>query len=508
MLAAAFVLALSVAPAIAASNPGSTHLSEPSVSPRDASPLTTIRFEVTYTNRQGSEADWVRVTIDGAAHDMTPVEGTWKNGMLHRFSAKLTPGTHQIHFMAMGRDRFDDDLDAGEVHISAPPTPEPTPQPTPKPTPKPTPQPTPRPTPDPTPRPTPDPTPSSPADPTATPAPTPGVDPRGVPGATPSPDPTTTPPPSTDPGATDPPIVIPDPLGGPGDVEPTSDPTATASAPASPEPTDTATIVGGTGANGGGSSGGSGGGGNGGSGSGPDAPAPTDPGADAPMGSLAWWTNDRMIRQLPAVVGSTGAVTLTMAFLMFGKRRRDEEQPASDEVLSAAAGTGSAVAAATLVPVGYAVAMPLDVDGHMPRWRRPSLMEARKADPLRSTATSMRLTFDRADASSLEGRERRRIRYRLVSLLDTPDELYGNVIGHLDEGDEVLLIERRGVYWRVLCPDGREGWLHKMTLGDVVIDGPSDDGPSTWTSADGGRTEGIDDDVLQAYLEARRRGDI
>jgi hypothetical protein len=226
------------------------------------------------------------------------------------------------------------------------------------------------------------------------------------------------------------------------------------------------------------------------------------------MGSLAWWTNDRMIRQLPAVVGSTGAVTVTMAFLMFGKRRRDEEQPAPDDVLSAAAGTGAAVATATLVPVGYGVGLPMDVDGHMPRWRRPSLLEARKADPLRSTATSMRLTFERADSSSLEGRERRRIRYRLVSLLDTPDELRGNEIGHLDEGDEVLLIERRGVYWRVLCPDGREGWLHKMTLGDVVIDGPSDDGPSTWTSADGGRNEDIDDDVLQAFLEARRRGDV
>jgi len=42
----------------------------------------------------------------------------------------------------------------------------------------------------------------------------------------------------------------------------------------------------------------------------------------------------------------------------------------------------------------------------------------------------------------------------------------------------------------------------------VVIDGPSDDGSSTWTSADGGRNEDIDDDVLQAFLEARRRGDV
>ena len=29
-----------------------------------------------------------------------------------------------------------------------------------------------------------------------------------------------------------------------------------------------------------------------------------------------------------------------------------------------------------------------EIDGHLPRWRRPSLMEARKADPLRSESTS------------------------------------------------------------------------------------------------------------------------
>ena len=104
--------------------PGVDNLRDPSVSPRDASPTTTIRFEVTYRNREGSEADWVRVYIDGDPHDMSPVEGSWKDGMLHRYTAKLAPGTHQIAFKAMGRDRFDDAVDGGEVHISAPTPPQ------------------------------------------------------------------------------------------------------------------------------------------------------------------------------------------------------------------------------------------------------------------------------------------------------------------------------------------------------------------------------------------------
>ena len=108
------------------------------------------------------------------------------------------------------------------------------------------------------------------------------------------------------------------------------------------------------------------------------------------------------------------------------------------------------------------------VDAHMPRWRRPSLMEARKADPTRFVAADAKLTFDGRASAAVTGLERRRIRYRLVSLLDAPDEVRGVEIGSLDEGDEVVLVEKRGTYRRVLCPDGREGWVHKMTLGDVV----------------------------------------
>jgi hypothetical protein len=451
----------------------STMLTDASVSPDHGTTATSIDFAVTYHNHEGSGPDWVRVGIDGHDHDMAADGTDWKKGVRYTFRSKLAIGVHHITFHALGRGRFDDEVDGGVVVVVALPTPDPTPEPTPDPTPRPT----PRPTPDPTARPTPDPTarPTSPPttqpDPVVTPVP-----PTTQPTTDPTSDPTATAGPTDDPGLTP----------GPSDSP-------------SPSPTDAA-FVGGLpgslpGDPGGGSGGNDGGGGS---------------GATPPAGLLSsGWSADRVIRMIPMAVGTTGAVTLAMAFMMFGKRRRDEEQTAPDAVLAAAARTGgAAVANAALVPVRAPVPLPLDIDAHLPRWRRPSLLEARKADPRRDGGgTGMRLTFDRVGSSSLEGRERRRIRYRLVSLLDAPDELRGNEIGSLDEGDEVMLLERSGAYWRVLCPDGREGWLHKMTLGDVVIDGPSEDGPESWTSADGGLRSDIDDDVMRAFLDSRRRSE-
>jgi hypothetical protein len=223
-------------------------------------------------------------------------------------------------------------------------------------------------------------------------------------------------------------------------------------------------------------------------------------------------------------VAATGGVTLTMAFLVFGKKRRDREPTASDDVLAEHAARGAGLApnasyANVVVPgaaevataVQAAVATPAaavaagDVDNHMPRWRRPSLMEARKADPTRgpgAAAVSLRFTGD--VGAAVDGMERRLIRYRLVSLLDLPDEVRGTEISVLDEGDEVVLLEKRGTYWRVLCPDGRQGWLHKMTLGDVVID-PSTQAGDSWTSGDSGPQPGTFQDILRAYTEQRQQ---
>ena len=273
----------------------------------------------------------------------------------------------------------------------------------------------------------------------------------------------------------------------------------------------------GEGGSGPGSSRGSGGsgappaGGLGGSGGGSSVPVSLT-GSPSLLGAVA--------RALPTVVVTTGGVSMAMAFLVFGKRRRDEEQPAPDDVLAAEAARGAGTAPpaalagslrteAAVASAVQAAAVPVpgvvDPDGHMPRWRRPSLMEARKADPTRGAgAASVRLTFTGDVGTAVTGLERRLIRYRLVSLLDQPDEVRGVEIGVLDEGDEVVLMEKRGTYWRVLCPDGRQGWLHKMTLGDTVID-PSTQPGDSWTSGDDGPIAGGFEDILRAYTEQRRQ---
>ena len=298
----------------------------------------------------------------------------------------------------------------------------------------------------------------------------------------------------------------------------------------------------GTGTGAGPGTGGSGTGGTGGTGGG--TTLPLGMGGGSGTASTFW-------RIVPTTIVVTTMVVTMMAFLMFGKRRRDQEPTAPDAVLGAAAACGSGLIASTrLVPalavaratpvapvapvapaaawadtpiaamasaamaasaVQNAVAVappPVEMDAHLPRWRRPSLVEARKGDPLRSTdpihsvSSSAHLTFAGAVGAAVTGLERRRIRYRLVSLLSAPDEVRGVEIGVLDEGDEVVMMEKRGTFWRVLCPDGREGWLHKMVLGDIVGDTSAanagfrvqvDDGPPT----------GSFEDILRTYTEKR-----
>lgn len=207
----------------------------------------------------------------------------------------------------------------------------------------------------------------------------------------------------------------------------------------------------------------------------------------------------------PTLVTTTGAMAMAMAFGLFGKRRRDGEPPAPDEQLAASAAVGVGVGALVLSPETDIEA----AEAMMPRWRRPSLLQARRADPIRDATPAARLTFDQGLVGPLDGHERRLIRYRVVRMLDSPDELRGTETGYLDRGDEVQLMEKHGAYWLVLCPDGRQGWVHNMTLGDVVDEQVQEDRPvatmplaaETWTMGE----SDDDSDVLDAYLESRRR---
>ena len=514
LLAAVGLMLAWVAPVSA--GPGPTRLYDAGVSDRSVASGSPVTLTVWYRNREGSPADYVRVAVAGTARAMARVgDDSWKSGVRFTWTGELPPGSHEIVFEGMSRDKFADTLAAGSVTVSAPPTPAPTPKATPKPTPKPsaTPRPTPKPTAKPTPAPTAKPTatPRPTARPTATPGataeptPTPGqvVTPR--PSSMPTPTPATAAPSPTDAGAGATPGSTPDPAVGP--VSGSGTPSAAPSA--APLPSDDA--VGAVGGIGDGSAGSGwtaspigGGGAPDGIGSGPLA---------AVMHAI-----DIMATGQPALpiglvltVATTSTVVgASLGFGLFGKRRRDGDQPDTDEELARQAATGVALGSGAMTAVlpSRPAEAPLEGEAAMPRWRRPSLLEARKADPIRDATVAPRLTFDHGLVGPLDGRERRLIRYNVVRLLDTPDELRGRELAFLDQGDEVQLLEKRGVYWLVLCPDGREGWIHKMTLGEVIGEPQSSSAPTatmpiaaeTWTMGDD-----VDGDVLAAYLESRRR---
>ena len=399
------------------------------------------------------------------------------------------------------------------------PTPTPTPVPTPSPTPKssPTPSPTPKPTPTPTPRATPTPTPVPSPVPAPTPIPTGSPSSGGAPvpgGSTGFPGGPAAGPSSGTGGFT----------AGPTSGAPGSAPGTTGgslggssgsgngqSANGSPESSNgpVAAIVGSTGD--------AGSAGPTGPSTGPDGSS----GGSGPGGARTWGPLTSAMTALglsgppiggltlvSSAVTATGTVAMAMAFGLFGKRRRSGDPPGPDDQLAAAAALG--VGVRPLPPPVPEFEEAEDPEAQLPRWRRPSLLQARKADPIRDATPAARLTFDEGLVGPLDGRERRLIRYRLVRMLDTPDELRGIETGYLDRGDEVQLLEKYGAYWLVLCPDGRQGWVHNMTLGEVVDDdAPSDDRPvatmplaaETWTMGEGDE----DTDVLEAYLESRRR---
>ena len=464
VFAVAVLLAMLALPA--AADAGPVRLSTPSVSPSSGSTATPFTFTVLYRHRAGSPPASVRVLVDGVAHSMVAGGDRWKRGVTYSVTTKLPAGRHTIVFVAVDPDGVQDKLAGGEVRVRPPSVP--------------------------------------------------GANSTPAPRGTAAPKPMATPKP--------PPAAVVDP------TEPT-DPSPDGAGPDGADPDDprfdpTTTGVGGAGMGGGGSEPGSG---NSGSGDpGPGDPGTGNPGSGDPddrgsgeinaglpgnWGDLTRYlaalgldpADSALFRLVPVMIWTTGGVALLMAFGFFGKRRRDGEPPEPDEVLSAhaARGTGEAATAA-LVPDAATPPTPLDLEMAMPRWRRPSLLQARKADPLRDDDRPASLTFDDAAVAPIAGYERRLIRYMVVQLLDTPDEFRGTEIGALAQGDEVQLLERSGTYWRVFCPDGSEGWIHRMTLGDVVGEQPAPSARDTWATSSV-QDDDVDQDVLVAFMTARGR---
>ena len=104
----------------------------------------------------------------------------------------------------------------------------------------------------------------------------------------------------------------------------------------------------------------------------------------------------------------------------------------------------------------------VDPEANMPRWRRPSLLEARHADPARvSQLHRLPMRFGEEAASESDVRV---VRYAVVPVLDRPDEVLGLRLSDLGSGDEVQVVGSSGAFLEVLCPNGDQGFVHRTTL--------------------------------------------
>lgn len=113
----------------------------------------------------------------------------------------------------------------------------------------------------------------------------------------------------------------------------------------------------------------------------------------------------------------------------------------------------------------------IDPEAGMPRWRRPSLLEARRSDPTMHTPTRhASRRFADHDAAGLDVRV---VRYAIVPVLDRPDEVLGLRLSDLEQGDEVGVVGAAGAFMEITCPNGDRGWVHRTTLGPKLVDAPA-----------------------------------
>lgn len=147
-------------------------------------------------------------------------------------------------------------------------------------------------------------------------------------------------------------------------------------------------------------------------------------------------------------------------FALIMRRGRRDEREAAAGMLSVEDATQSALAAAD-------PELPLD-EAHIPRWRRPSVQAARQSSRFGPPVSRPALRFA-APAST--GVERVAVHYRFVRVADAPDDVRSVELGRLDRGDEVDVLDRRTGFALVRAPDGLEGWVPRMTLGQLDFAG-------------------------------------
>jgi hypothetical protein len=193
---------------------------------------------------------------------------------------------------------------------------------------------------------------------------------------------------------------------------------------------------------------------------------------------------------LAGLVGLAGVVRRDTA-ASGSAAAHEQAGQAGREVRAASASTSpmAGIAAATgQDAMDPAEAAMFDPEANMPRWRRPSLLEARRSDPRQRTASPH--TPQRFSDEAVLG-ELRRIRYAVVPVLDQPDEVLGRRLADLGNGDEIQVVGAAGTFLEVICPTGVRGWIHRTTVSQPVGNGSRPDVPAEA------------EDALTALLAAR-----
>jgi hypothetical protein len=173
-----------------------------------------------------------------------------------------------------------------------------------------------------------------------------------------------------------------------------------------------------------------------------------------------------------------GIVMGGIAGLVMAARSRPRRSTAADEIAAIMASENAlrnpapnptqATAVEAMAPPA---ARDVDPESNMPRWRRPSLLEARRSDPSRQAPAyrlPMRFTADQVDQVDV-----RIVRYAVVPILDKPDEILGRRVSDLEAGDEVQIIGASAGFLEVHSPNGDRGWVHRTTLGQRQVEVPA-----------------------------------
>lgn len=211
-----------------------------------------------------------------------------------------------------------------------------------------------------------------------------------------------------------------------------------------------------------------------------------------------------LIAAIFAGLGITTAVAIGIVLAgvvgLVGVVRRPREASASAHAQIAAIMAAPAPGASPVIPTRAtsieAMAPPgtreVDSEKFVPRWRRPSLLEARHSDPaLQAPSYRLPMRFGAGDAGALDVRV---VRYAVVPVLDRPDEVLGLRLLDLESGDEVNVIGGADAFLEVQCPNGDRGWVHRTTLGRRPVSIPDAEPPAGSHDAD---------DALSTLLSAR-----